>query len=263
MRDAAPPVLRWTTPANDRITDGMRRREIVLDTETTGISPKAGHRVIEIGCVELDDRLPTGRVFHRYINPDRQIEADAERVHGISNAMVADKPRFHEPEVVDAFLEFVGDAPIIAHNAAFDRGFVDHELQRAGRAPTRGDAWLCTYVLAQTRYPGMYNSLDALCKRFKISLAEREKHGALLDARLLAAVYFQLQSAEAQAFDLSSAAFAAAGAGGRRVYGPRPRPLPMLSSDTEREAHAAFVRDVLKDKALWLKLDPEVAAVAA
>jgi DNA polymerase-3 subunit epsilon len=108
----------------------MRRREIVLDTETTGIDPRAGHRIIEIACVELDDRLPTGRTFHCYINPDREIEAGAERVHGISNAFIRDKPRFADAVVVDAFLDFLGDAPIIAHNAAFDRGFVNHELER-------------------------------------------------------------------------------------------------------------------------------------
>lgn len=229
------------------------RREIVLDTETTGIDPRAGHRIIEIACVELDDRLPTGRTFHRYVNPEREIEAGAERVHGISNAFIRDKPRFGDAEVADAFLEFVRDDPIIAHNAAFDRGFVNHELERIGRAPTPDDMWICSYKLAQTRYPGMYNSLDALCKRFKISLAEREKHGALIDARLLAAVYFQLQTAEAQALDLSNLGMAAAA--GRRAYGPRPRPLPSLVTDAEAAAHAAFVREVLKDAAVWLRLD--------
>lgn len=255
-RDAWPPAGRWTPPAKRRIIGVMAGREIVLDTETTGIDPRAGHRVIEIGCIELHDRLPTGRTFHRYLNPDREIDAGAERVHGISNAFVADKPRFHE--VADDFLGFVGEAPIVAHNAAFDRGFVDHELGLAGRATTRSERWLCTYVLAQARYPGMYNSLDALCKRFKISLAEREKHGALLDARLLAAVYFQLQEAEAQALDLNAGARAAA-ADAKRAYGPRPRPLASLVSEAERDAHAAFVREVLKDKALWLKVDPTLA----
>lgn len=230
----------------------MRRREIVLDTETTGIDPRAGHRVIEIACVELDDRLPTGRTFHRYVNPDRDIEAGAERVHGISNAMLAGKPRFADAEVADAFLDFVRGAPIIAHNAAFDRGFVNHELERAGRKTIADETWVCSLKLAQTRYPGMYNSLDALCKRFKISLSEREKHGALVDARLLAAVYFQLGTAEAVALDLTGAA--ARQAAGRPAYPPRPRPLAPLSTEAERERHAAWVRDTLKDKAVWLTL---------
>lgn len=231
----------------------MRRREIVLDTETTGIDPRAGHRIIEIACVELDDRLPTGRTFHRYVNPDREIEAGAERVHGISNQFIRDKPRFADPVVVEEFLDFVADTPIIAHNAAFDRGFVNHELERIARRPIEEKLWVCSYKLAQSKFPGAYNSLDALCKRYKISLAEREKHGALIDARLLAAVYFQLLSAEIQALDL-----AGAGAGGptRRAYGPRPRPLPSRITELEAEAHAAFVRDVLKDKAVWLKLQP-------
>lgn len=231
----------------------MRRREIVLDTETTGIDPRQGHRVIEIACIELDDRLPTGRTFHRYVNPDRAIDADAQRVHGISNAHLADKPRFHEPDVCEAFLDFVDGAPIIAHNAAFDRGFVNHELERAGRAPIVESFWVCSLKLAQARHPGMYNSLDALCKRYKISLIERDKHGALIDARLLAAVYFQLQVAEEQALDLS-AARPAHGPEGRPAYAPRPRPLAARLSETELARHAAFVRDVLKDQALWLKL---------
>lgn len=234
------------------------RREIVLDTETTGISPKAGHRMVEIACVELDDRVPTGRTFHRYINPDRAMDPEAERVHGLSDAFLADKPRFADPIVVEEFLAFVDGAPIIAHNAAFDRGFVNHELQLCGRLSTAEESWICTYILAQKRFPGMYNSLDALCKRYKISLSEREKHGALIDARLLAAVYFQLQAAEAQALDLTAMG-ASALAAGRPVYGARPRPLAPLSTMEERAAHAAFVRGVLKDKAVWLKVEPELA----
>jgi DNA polymerase-3 subunit epsilon len=230
------------------------RREIVLDTETTGIDPRAGHRVIEIACIELDDRLPTGRTFHRYINPDRAIDADAERVHGISNAHLVDKPRFHEPTVCEEFLAFVADAPIIAHNAAFDRGFVNHELERAGRRPIAESFWVCSLKLAQTRHPGMYNSLDALCKRYKISLSERDKHGALIDARLLAAVYFQLQSAEEQGLDLANTR-SGAGRAPRPVYAPRPRPLAPRLTEAEAAAHAAFLSNVLKTDALWLKLD--------
>ena len=163
-------------------------REIVLDTETTGLDPRTGHRLVEIACVELEDFLPTGRSFHRYVHPERDSDPEAERVHGLTSAFLADKPRFGEPHVCDALLEFIGEAVVVAHNAAFDRGFVNHELERAGRAGLPEARWVDTLPLAQKRFPGVHNSLDALCKRFKISLAEREKHGALIDAQLLAAV---------------------------------------------------------------------------
>jgi DNA polymerase-3 subunit epsilon len=234
-------------------------REIVLDTETTGLDPRTGHRLIEIACVELEDFVPTGRTFHRYMHPDREIDPEAERVHGVSLAFLADKPRFHEPEVCDAFLDFLGDAVLIAHNAAFDRGFINHELGRIGRAPLVETRWIDTLALAQKRFPGMYNSLDALCKRFKISLAERDKHGALIDAHLLAAVYLELQGGRERGLDLTPAAqpTSQTRVAGQPAHGPRPRPLAPRSTDTERAAHAAFVRAALKDKAIWLKLDGE------
>ena len=180
-------------------------REIVLDTETTGLDPYSGHRLIEIACVELEDSIPTGRSFYRLMDPEREIDADAERVHGVSLAFLADKPKFADPEVVEAFLEFVGDAVLIAHNAAFDRDFINAELERAGRRPLPEARWIDTLGLAQKRFPGMYNSLDALCKRFKISLAEREKHGALIDAKLLAGVYLELQGGRERRLDLGMA----------------------------------------------------------
>ena len=237
-------------------------REIILDTETTGLDPR-DHRVIEIACVEVEDFIPTGRTFHRYVNPDRLIEADAERVHGISNEFVASKPRFADPEICDDFLQFVGDAVIVAHNAAFDRGFVSAELARAGRAGAVPDSrWVCTYKLAQKRFPGMYNSLDALCKRYRISLSEREKHGALIDARLLAAVYLELQGGRERAlnFSVETEISAVATTVSRKEYGPRPRALAPLSTADERAAHAAFVAKVLKDASLWGQLDPASAA---
>ncbi|HLY78772.1 MAG TPA: exonuclease domain-containing protein, partial [Caulobacteraceae bacterium] len=144
-------------------------REIVLDTETTGLDARGGHRLIEIACIELDDLIPTGKSFHRYIHPEREIDFDAQRVHGISLAFLADKPKFGDLDVVDAFLEFIGEANLVAHNAAFDRDFINAELERLGRAPLHERRWVDTLGLAQKRYPGMYNSLDALCKRFKIS----------------------------------------------------------------------------------------------
>jgi DNA polymerase-3 subunit epsilon len=224
-------------------------REIILDTETTGIDPR-DHRVIEIGCLEIEDFIPTGRTFHRYINPDRAIEADAERVHGISNAMVADKPRFRE--VCDELLDFFGDAVLIAHNAAFDRGFVNAELRRIGRDGPPDHRWVCTLQLAQKRYPGMHNSLDALCRRYNVSLAERDKHGALLDARLLASVYLELKGGRERSLDFAAvAAGEAAPVHVRPVYGARPRPLAPLSTDAERAAHAAFIAKALKGADNW------------
>jgi DNA polymerase-3 subunit epsilon len=231
-------------------------REIILDTETTGLDPR-DHRVIEIGCVEIEDFIPTGRTFHRFINPGREIEADAERVHGISNAFLADKPSFADPAICDAFLEFVADATLIAHNAAFDRGFVDAELSRAGRAGEIDESrWVCTYKLAQKRFPGMYNSLDALCKRYRVSLAERDKHGALIDARLLAAVYLELQGGRERALDFTAEVVGSAPIFvPRRTYGARPRPLALLSTPEERAAHAAFIEGKLKNATLWSRFD--------
>ncbi|HEX8569255.1 MAG TPA: DNA polymerase III subunit epsilon [Caulobacteraceae bacterium] len=236
-------------------------REIILDTETTGLDPR-DHRVIEIACVEIEDFIPTGRTFHRYVNPERLIEADAERVHGISNAFVASKPKFSDPEICDAFLEFVGGAVIVAHNAAFDRGFVNAELGRASRNVVPDGRWVCTYKLAQSRFPGMYNSLDALCKRYRISLAEREKHGALIDARLLASVYLELQGGRERALNFSMDTGSTAGTAviARPAYGARPRPLAPLSTEAERAAHAAFVEKVLKDASLWNRLQAASAA---
>jgi DNA polymerase-3 subunit epsilon len=225
-------------------------REIVLDTETTGLSPSLGHRVIEIACVEIDDFIPTGRNFHAYVHPGRDIDPEAERVHGISLAFLKGKPRFADPEVAEALEVFVGDARLVAHNAGFDREFVNHELSLAGRAIFPEDRWVDTYSLAQQRFPGMHNSLDALCKRLRISLSEREKHGALIDAKLLAHVYLELRGGRERTLDLSGAE-AMALAGGRRDYGPRPRALASRLTEAERAAHEAFIRSELK-QALWL-----------
>ena len=228
-------------------------REIVLDTETTGLDFNQGHRLIEIACVELDDHVPTGRSFHRYIDPEREIDIDAQRIHGLSNAFLAGKPRF--ADVIDDFLAFVSDATLVAHNAGFDRAFVNGELELAGRIPLPESLWVDTLMLAQRRFPGMYNSLDALCKRFRISLIEREKHGALVDAKLLANVYLELKGGRERSLDLSLTQ--------RRfqpesiqppAYGPRPRPLAPLSTAAERAAHATFVQKALKG-ALWLELE--------
>jgi DNA polymerase-3 subunit epsilon len=228
-------------------------REIVLDTETTGFEPTQGHRLVEIACLEIDDFIPTGRSFHTYIDPCRDMPPDAERVHGLSAAFLKGKPRFEHPEVVEAFLEFVGDAPLIAHNAAFDRNFINHELGVVNREPLHEVRWVDTLGLARVRFPGMHNSLDALCKRFKISLSEREKHGALVDAKLLAAVYLELKGGRERRLELTTAAAMASAvhAATRTVYGVRPRPLAPRSTEEEREIHAAFIRTVVKSEDLW------------
>ncbi len=225
--------------------------EIVLDTETTGIDHRKGHRLIEIGCIEIEDLLPTGRTFHHYINPEREIEADAIRVHGISNEMVRGKPKF--AHIVDDMLAFIGDRKIIAHNAAFDRGFINMELEKHGRAATPDDQWIDTLEIARMKFPGMANSLDALCRRFNISLAERDLHGALIDARLLASVYLELLGGKERALDLEVAVVKAVEGVIASVqdYGPRPRPLASRITVAEAEAHDAFIRKYLKDKSLW------------
>lgn len=226
-------------------------REIVLDTETTGFDPRTGDRMVEIGCIEIDDLLPTGRTFHRLIHPDRPIPAEVVRVHGIDDAKVASSPRFHE--LVEEMLDFIGDAPVIAHNAAFDRLFVNWELVNCGRAAIPEARWIDTLALAQGRFPGMANSLDALCKRYRISLAERTLHGALIDARLLASVYLELKGGKERVLDLSAARgpLAVAAAEGVGAYGLRPRPLTPRLTDDEAEAHAAFLKAKLKDRSLW------------
>ena len=230
-------------------------REIVLDTETTGFEPKQGHRMVEIACVELHDFLPTGRSFHVYIDPERDMPPEAEKVHGLSAAFLRGKAKFADPEVAAAFLEFVGDAPLIAHNAGFDRNFVNFELERCGRAIIPEGRWIDTLALAQKRFPGMYNSLDALCKRFNISLAEREKHGALIDTKLLASVYLELQGGRERRLELTpTRAKTTIATATQTAHGPRPRPLAPRSTEAERERHREWVEKTLKDKAIWLKM---------
>ena len=231
-------------------------REIVLDTETTGFEPHLGHRLVEIACIEIEDFVPTGRSFHAYVDPERDMPPDAEKVHGLSTAFLRGKPKFAEAAVVDAFLDFVADAPVIAHNAGFDRAFINHELGLCGRISIEEPRWIDTLVLARSRFPGMANSLDALCKRFKISLAERDLHGALIDARLLASVYLELRGGRERRLELTSAAMVTAVAVAKQAaYGPRPRPLAPRSTEAERELHAVFLRDVLKSDSLWKKYE--------
>ena len=165
-------------------------REIVFDTETTGLNATGGDRLIELGCVEIVNRIPTGREFHRYLNPQRDIHPDAVAVHGLTVDFLKDKPLFKD--VADEFLDFIEDAPLVAHNATFDLGFVNAELERVPRPPLTADRIVDTLVLARRRHPAGPNSLDALCKRYGIDLSQRTKHGALLDSLLLAGVYVEL-----------------------------------------------------------------------
>jgi DNA polymerase-3 subunit epsilon len=230
-------------------------REIVLDTETTGFDPKQGHRLVEIACVELEDFLPTGRHFHCYIDPERDMPPEAEKVHGLSASFLKGKPKFAEAIICEAMLEFISDSPLIAHNAGFDRAFINWELEKSGRAILPEPRWIDTLGLAQKRFPGMHNSLDALCKRFNISLADREKHGALIDTKLLAGVYLELRGGRERKLELSPQVLRTAVAVAKTAaYGARPRPLAPRSTEEERAAHAEFVRANLKDKAVWLKM---------
>jgi DNA polymerase III subunit epsilon len=165
-------------------------REIIFDTETTGLSPAGGDRVVEIGCVELFNRVETGKTFHAYFNPGRPMPIEAETVHGLTDRFLSDKPAFHERS--EELLEFIGDSPLVAHNAAFDFGFINHELSQCGRPLVCTSRMVCTLTLARQKFPGAKHSLDALCTRFGVDRSQRIKHGALLDAQLLAQVYVEL-----------------------------------------------------------------------
>lgn len=177
-------------------------REIVFDTETTGLEPAKGDRLVEMGCVEMLNRVATGRTFHAYYNPDRSMPAEAERVHGLSEAFLSDKPRFHE--LVDDFLEFIGDSPLVAHNASFDFGFLNAELALCGYEPVSTTRMVDTLAIAKRRHPGAKLSLDALCSRYGIDRSHRTFHGALLDAELLAQVYVELSGGRQIGLELAA-----------------------------------------------------------
>ena len=177
-------------------------REIVFDTETTGLDPRSGDRLVEIGCVEMVNRVPTGAVYHAYFNPERDMPAEAEAVHGLSIAFLSDKPRFAERAA--EFLEFIGDAPMVAHNAGFDFGFINTELEMCGFEPVSRDRMVDTVAIARRKHPGAKLSLDALCTRYGIDRSHRTKHGALLDAELLAQLYVELQGGRQIGLELAA-----------------------------------------------------------
>ena len=224
-------------------------REIVLDTETTGLDPYQGHRLIEIGCVELLNRIPTGQVFHYYVHPERDIPEEAFRVHGISLEALKDKPRFHE--IADELLAFLGDAPLVIHNAAFDMGFLNAELERATKPLLDRTRMVDTLLLARRKYPGGSNRLDDLCLRYRIDTSRRVKHGALLDAELLAEVYIELIEARQTSLVLVENGESVARTPQRiAVTRLRPQPLAPRLTEEERAAHRSFIASI-GDKALW------------
>lgn len=225
-------------------------REIVFDVETTGLNAQGGDRITEIGAVEVVDAVPTGREFQSYLNPERDVPREVEQITGLTAEFLSDKPLF--AEVVDRFLDFVGDGRLVAHNASFDRGFIDMELARSGRPLFGAERFRDTLELARALFPGSYNSLDALCKRFNIALDGRQKHGALIDARLLARVYLELTGGRERTLDLAGRdAAAPSDAAARLAHPPRPKPLTARLTEAERIAHDELVASLGPD-AIWL-----------
>jgi DNA polymerase-3 subunit epsilon len=233
-------------------------REIVLDTETTGLSPQGGDRLVEIGCVELINHIPTGKHFHVYINPQRSMPEEAFRVHGLSEEFLSDKPLF--TEVVDGFLEFIGDATLVIHNAPFDMGFLNAQLTNAGYE-TLSNTVIDTVMLARQKHPGARVSLDALCKHYGIDNSRRTLHGALLDSEILAEVYLELIGGKQVSLALvAEVETETAGPVVTRVIvAQRPIPLPSRITPAEADAHAAFMAK-MGDNAIWNKYAVSEAA---
>lgn len=231
-------------------------REVILDTETTGLDPKKGDRLIEIGCIEIVNRIPTGREYHCFINPERDVPAEAEAVHGISTAFLAKMPVF--AKVYRDFLDFIGNDTLVIHNANFDVGFLNFELERLKGGKIEMSRVVDTLAIARRKHPAGPNSLDGLCKRYGIDISKRTKHGALIDCLLLAEVYVELLGERQAALGLHKTsqseerrAHTAAGRGAA----PRPQPLPERLSAADRAAHKTFI-GALAAKAIWLKYWP-------
>lgn len=227
-------------------------REIIFDTETTGLDPKSGDRLVEIGCVEMVNRVPTGATYHCYFNPQRDMPAEAERVHGLSEAFLADKPLFAQK--AQELLEFLSDSPLVAHNAGFDFGFLNTELTMAGFEIVDLSRMVDTVKIARMKHPGAKNSLDALCTRYGVDRSHRTKHGALLDAELLAQVYVELLGGRQMGMELAAEIAADATGAPAPVSPARTRPAraprPHAASPEELAAHAQFLKS-LKDP-IWL-----------
>ena len=224
-------------------------REIVLDTETTGLDPYQGHRLVEIGCIELVNGIPSGQTFQRYLNPDRDVPEEAVAVHGLSAEFLKDKPRF--ADIVDDLIDFIGDAPLVAHNALFDLGFLNAELERAGKALVARERLVDTLMLARRKHPAGPNRLDDLCARYGIDNSRRSKHGALLDAEILAEVYLELIGARQAQLGLAETV-ERRGPGGDGIVARRERSVPLTPrlSEAERTAHPEFVAS-LGETAEW------------
>lgn len=230
-------------------------REIVLDTETTGFDPAEGHRIVEIGAVELFNHMPTGKTYHQYIDPQRMMPKEAFEVHGLGDDFLRGKPVFKA--IGQAFLDFIGDAKLVIHNAAFDMKFLNYELKQIGLPALDWSRAIDTLMIARQKFPGSPASLDALCRRFGVDNSSREKHGALLDSEILAEVYLELIGGRQPDFGLASQpakSDQSETTTGSDTWRPRPRPTPLPSRLTENEAaaHAAFVAK-LGDGAIWAK----------
>jgi DNA polymerase III subunit epsilon len=225
-------------------------REIILDTETTGLSPITGDRLVEIGCVELINHLPSGKTYHVYLNPERDMPADAERIHGLSAAFLKDKPLFKN--AASEFLEFISDAPLIIHNASFDMSFINAELKAIGKLPIPSTQVIDTLLLARRAHPMGPNSLDALCKRYGIDNSKRTKHGALLDSELLAEVYLELIGGRQTALTLQTEArtIKHGPTASSSIHHIRENPLPARITQEENALHQECIKQ-LGEKALW------------
>src|SRR5262245_26600228 len=226
-------------------------REIVIDTETTGLDAAGGDRLIEIACVEIINRIPTGREFHRYVNPEREVHPEAALVHGLSTEFLREKPLFKD--VAAEFLSFLGEAALVAHNSSFDLGFINAELARLARPPLSAERMVDTLLLARRKHPAGPNSLDSLCKRYGVDNSQRTRHGALLDALLLAAVYVELLGERQATLGLETLVLSDWTPGGGASLTPtRPAPLPPRIDQEDEIRHREFVK-TLGPQALWLQ----------
>ena len=226
-------------------------REIVFDTETTGFNAMGDDRITEIGAIEIIDFMPTGRSFHAYVDPQRAVPEKVVEITGLTTEFLRGKPLFKD--VARDFLNFIGDSPLIAHNADFDRGFINAELSRADFLQIPKERFLDTLKMARAQFPGSPATLDALCKRFDISLASRDKHGAIIDSELLALVYLELNGGKERRFGFQNARDVKVDYV-VPVAKPRPQKLGLLSSETERQSHGDFIRSLGKDM-LWYRYD--------
>jgi DNA polymerase-3 subunit epsilon len=226
-------------------------REIILDTETTGLDPVTGDRIVEIGCVEVINSIASGQTFHAYLDPERDMPEEAFRVHGLSREFLTGKPKF--ADVAPAFVEFLADAHIVIHNAEFDMKFINAELARCGLAPVSMDRVVDTLMIARRKHPGASNSLDALCARYKIDNSRRTKHGALLDAEILAEVYAELMGGRQKTFELATTVVKAVETISLEpIMLDRPAPLGPLLRPSEEQAHSDLIAS-MGEKALWSK----------